>query len=246
MQPAISLRGAGVRFKVPRRNHGGLRRPRFRSQDEWILWGLKDMTLDINRGECVGVIGGNGSGKTTLLSCIAGIYEPDEGEVVVAGDVAPILSLPAGLSPGLTGWQNIELGTVLLGRSRREVPALVEEIGEFSELGDFLESPTRVYSMGMKSRLGFAIVASADADIIVLDEITAVGDQAFRDKTAAKIDEWCGSGKTVVVVSHGIERLVEQCERMIWLDHGRLVGDGEPESIAAAYLEQSASKAKIA
>jgi ABC-type polysaccharide/polyol phosphate transport system ATPase subunit len=242
MQPAVRLRSAGVRFKVPRRNQGGLRRPRFRSKSEWILWGLKDVSLDIDRGECLGVIGSNGSGKTTLLSCIAGIYRPDEGEVTVDGAVAPILSLPAGLSPGLTGWQNIELGLVLLGVQRRNVRHLVKEVGEYSELGEFLNSPTRVYSMGMKTRLGFAIVAACDAEVIVLDEVTAVGDQGFREKTAAKIDEWCNGGKTVVMVSHGIDRLAEQSDRMIWMDHGRVVADGEPDAIAAEYLAATSAE----
>jgi ABC-type polysaccharide/polyol phosphate transport system ATPase subunit len=207
---------------------------------------MKDVSLDIHRGECVGIIGSNGSGKTTLLSCIAGIYRPDEGRVLVQGAVAPILSLPAGLSPGLTGWQNIELGLVLLGMPRSNVRNVVDEVGEYSELGEFLDAPTRVYSMGMKTRLGFAIVAACEAEVIVLDEITAVGDQAFREKTAAKIDAWCNGGKTVLMVSHGVERLAEQSDRMIWMDHGRLVADGAPDVISAEYLSATPAEVKAA
>ena len=236
--PVIVARDLGVRFHVPRRGRMG-RVPRLIGARRWTLWGLRHIDLQIRHGEVVGLIGPNGSGKTTLLKTMAGIYAPDEGECRVVGRVAPLLSAAAGLKLGLSGWENIDLAGVLLGLSRKQVKALAPQIAAFAGIDEFMDAPARVYSSGMRARLGFAIAIMSDPDILILDEVMGVGDQEFREKSRGRIDDAIAAGKTVVLASHDVEGAVrEVTNRLIHLEHGRVVEDGDPEVVSGHYLEQ--------
>jgi ABC-type polysaccharide/polyol phosphate transport system ATPase subunit len=191
------------------------------------------------------LIGANGAGKSTLLRTVAGVYRPDEGWLKVNGRVAPILSLSAGLKAGLSGWENIALSGVLLGVKKSRLKEVTPEIASFSGLGDFLDAPVRVYSAGMKARLGFAIAAFADADIMVLDEILSVGDQNFTQRSRNKIIEILRSGRTVLTSSHSLDLMTDLCDRLVWLDKGRIVEIGSPSSVVAHYLSSGSTQSKM-
>ena len=193
------------------------------------------MTLEVEAGEVLGVIGPNGAGKSTLLRLIAGIYAPDEGQRLVSGRVAPLLSFSAGLKPDLTGWDNIDLSGVLFGLPRRIVAERKQAIAEFSGLGNFIEQRARTYSTGMRARLGFAIAVYVDADIFVLDEVLSVGDKAFREHGEKRMNELISSGKTFVIASHGLEQLGEICDRIVYLDGGRVVAAGATTQMIDRY-----------
>lgn len=236
MEPTVSLDGVGIRFRVSRRN----RRQRGQSRrHRWMMWGLRDLTFDIAAGEIVGVIGPNGAGKSTLIRTIAGIYEPDEGTLVTRGRVAPLVTPSGGLKPGLSGWDNVELSAVLLGLARREVGAVREQVAEVAGLGDFMDAPVRVYSAGMKARLGFALAVASEPAILVLDEVMAVGDETFRERSEETLRAFIRRGGTVLFATHEVQTVAETCSRLIRLDAGRVVADGEPAPIAEAYLAEA-------
>jgi ABC-type polysaccharide/polyol phosphate transport system ATPase subunit len=242
MVPAISLRDVGIRFRVPRRGGRGRGIPRLVGRRRSKFWGIRHVTLDVARGEVVGLIGPNGSGKSTLLRTVSGIYRPDEGEAVVRGRVGPLLSPAAGLEPGLTGWENIELSGVLVGMTRAEARAASGAIAEFADIAEFMDAAVRVYSAGMKARLGFSIVVHANPDVLALDEVLAVGDQEFRDRSAAKIREFIESERTVIVASHEVESIAGICDRLVRLEHGSVVEDGAPKTVAKQYLRDHGSR----
>jgi ABC-type polysaccharide/polyol phosphate transport system ATPase subunit len=196
---------------------------------------LKGVSFTIEHGESVAVVGSNGAGKSTLLALIAGVLWPDRGEVRVEGSVSPLLELGAGFHPDLTGRENLRLNASLLGMTRREADVLGDRIVEFSELGEFIREPLRTYSAGMIMRLGFAIAVSRDPDILLVDEILAVGDQKFQDKCLERIRELKRQGATIVFVSHARTAVEALCERALWLDHGRLAADGPPGAVLDAY-----------
>jgi ABC-type polysaccharide/polyol phosphate transport system ATPase subunit len=169
---------------------------------------------------------------------MAGVYRPDEGEVRVDGQVAPLLSFTGGLRSTLTGWQNIDLSAVLLGVPRREVEALKPRIAEFSGIGEFIHAPVRVYSAGMRARLGFGVAVYCGGDILLFDEMITVGDQEFRRRSEAKIRELVAAGATALVSSHSLEALCALCDRFVRLDKGRVVEDGPPQDVTAHYLAE--------
>jgi ABC-type polysaccharide/polyol phosphate transport system ATPase subunit len=236
MEPVVTLRDVGVRFRVPRRSRMG-RTPRLFGLGKWTLWGLREVSIQVNRGQVVGLVGPNGAGKTSLLRVVAGIYAPDEGNVEVQGRVTPFLTPSAGLSPDLSGWENIELGAILLGLSQREARVVAPAIAEFSGLGDFLDVPIRTYSSGMKARLGFALVAFTDPDVMVVDEVLGAGDAEFRERSDLKIRELIGKGGTVIIASHVLPTLVELVDRLVRLEHGRIVEVGEPQAVVDRYVD---------
>jgi ABC-type polysaccharide/polyol phosphate transport system ATPase subunit len=244
MDAAVSLDGVGVRFMVPRRSRMGLT-PRLVGLRKWALWGLRQVTLRVPPGQVVGLIGPNGAGKTTLLRVVAGIYRPDEGTVTVRGRVTPFLTPSAGLSTDLSGWENIELGAVLLGMPRSRARQISPQIAEFSGLGDFLDAPIRTYSSGMRARLGFALVAFTEPDVIVLDEVMATGDEEFRERSEAKLRELIRGGRTVLIASHVLSTLTELSDRAIRLDEGRVVDDGDPATVAGRYVEDLHRAGKV-
>jgi ABC-type polysaccharide/polyol phosphate transport system ATPase subunit len=238
----MSLEDVGVRFRMWRRNRR-LSKAHQPGGDPWRLWGLRHASFDVQQGECVGIIGSNGAGKTTLLRVVAGVYTPDEGRVTARGRVAPLLTAGAGLLPGLDGWANLELAGVLLGLSRQRTLELMPEMAEFSGLDEFLGAPVRTYSAGMKARLGFAAAIHCEPDILLLDEIMAVGDKDFREKSSAKIRELGDSGCTILIASHEVEKLAEVAIRLIVVDKGTIVDAGPAGEILERYLETRPPKA---
>jgi ABC-2 type transport system ATP-binding protein len=190
---------------------------------------LRDVTLDIRAGHTVGLIGPNGSGKSTLLKVLAGILRPTSGRVEARGRIASLLELGAGFNGELTGRENVYLNGALLGLSRREVERQFDSILAFSELEEFIDNPVKHYSSGMYVRLGFAVAVHVDPDILLVDEVLAVGDEAFAAKCLAKIAEFQADGRTILFVSHALDLVERVCDRAMVLDHGRMVFDGDPE-----------------
>jgi ABC-type polysaccharide/polyol phosphate transport system ATPase subunit len=188
--------------------------------DQGVLWALKDVSFSIERGETFGVIGDNGSGKSTLLKLITGIAKPTRGRVGVAGRVSPLIELGAGFHPDFSGRENIFLNGAILGLKRREMERLFERIVAFSELERFIDSPVKTYSSGMYMRLAFSIAIHVDPDILVIDEVLAVGDAAFQQKCLDQIQRFKHAGKTIVLVSHSLPTVREICQRAAWLDKG--------------------------
>lgn len=202
------------------------------------FWALKDVSLSINRGETVGIIGLNGSGKSTLLKVIAGVLKPAEGSVRVNGSVAPLIELGAGFDPDLSARENIFLNGAVLGHSRKRMQELFEEIIEFAELREFLDVPLKNYSSGMQARLGFAIATSVTPDVLIVDEVLGVGDYQFQEKCHRRMERIISSGATVLFVSHSIEQVKQICSRAIWLKNGRVVMDGEVNQVCDEYMKR--------
>jgi len=196
---------------------------------------LDGIDLEIAAGECVGVIGRNGSGKSTTLGLIAGVLEPDEGRVVVRGRVCPMLELGAGFHQDLTGVDNAILNAVLQGLTLAEARARLPAIAEFADLGEFMHRPIRTYSSGMLARLGFAVTTQLDPEILLVDELLAVGDERFQARCFEKIEEFRARGVTIVLVTHILPWVEATCSRAVLIEGGRVVGDGEPAKVIAQY-----------
>lgn len=199
------------------------------------FFALKDVSFSVREGESVAVIGANGAGKSTLLSLVTGLAPPSTGTVTVNGRAAALLDLGSGFHPDLTGRENILLNASLLGFSRSRAYALYDQIVEFSELDDFIKEPLRTYSNGMMLRLAFSVAVNLDPQILIIDEVLAVGDQKFQAKCTEKIFEIRNQGRTILCVSHVSPTLRELCDRAIWLDHGQLIMDGPIGEVSAAY-----------
>ena len=198
---------------------------------------LKEITLEVPAGAALGIIGHNGAGKSTLLKVIARVIKPGEGKVLVRGNVAPLIELGAGFDPELTGKEIIHLNASILGFSRAEIDKRFDAIVEFSELEEFIHSPLRNYSSGMVSRLGFSIATGVDPDILIIDEILAVGDEHFRKKCDQRILSFKGRGTTMLLVSHDMDEIRRLCDRVLWLDHGASRMCGDPRTVTAEYLK---------
>ena len=201
------------------------------------FWALEDVSFEVNKGESVGLIGLNGSGKSTMLKIIARVLKPTKGSVEVNGSVAPLIELGAGFDFDLTGMENIYLNGALLGRSRKMMDEVLEDIIEFSELRDFMDVPMKNYSSGMLSRLAFAIATSGKADILIVDEVLAVGDFRFQQKCMERIRKMMAEGTTVLFVSHSIEQVEELCDRVVWLKSGHLNMQGDAGEVCAVYKQ---------
>lgn len=201
------------------------------------LWALREVSLRVNRGESLGIVGRNGAGKSTLLKVISRVFTPTEGRALVRGRVSPMLELGSGFDYELTGQENVYLNALLLGHSRREIAARFDAIVEFSGLGDFIRSPIRNYSSGMLARLGFAVLTAWEPDVLVLDEFLAVGDLHFVKKCQDWMDRARGRGATLLLVSHDPEAVRQNCSRCIWLEGGRLRADGRPDEVLELYAE---------
>ncbi len=200
---------------------------------------LNDVTFQINKGDRLGILGLNGAGKSTLLKVIAGVQKPSEGSVTVNGRIVPLLELGAGFDKDYTGAENIFLYGTLLGYSKEFIREKYDEIVEFSELGEFINTPVKNYSSGMKSRLGFSIATVVQPDVLILDEVLAVGDAKFRKKCEAKIQSMFDSGVTVLFVSHSLPQVQRICNKGIILDHGKLIAHGDIEQIATVYKQKT-------
>ena len=196
---------------------------------------LKGVSLDVKRGEIVGIIGRNGCGKSTLLRVMAGIYPPDEGKTYAAGDISLLAGLGTGFSPHQTGRENAILYGSILGHDEEEMKSKLPEIIEFSELGDFIDEPIRTYSAGMKARLGLAVASAINPDILLIDEVLGVGDPQFREKSKKKILNMVEGAGTVVIVSHSFGLMKSICDRLILIHEGEIIIDGEPSEAIAKY-----------
>jgi ABC-type polysaccharide/polyol phosphate transport system ATPase subunit len=209
-----------------------------RYRERWEkLWALKNVSLTVNSGESLGLIGRNGSGKSTLLRVVAGIYQPTQGEVRIPDGVrvGAMIELSVGFHPDLTGKENIHLGASIYGLSRREIEKIYPAIVEFSELEPFMDVPIKNYSSGMQARLGFGLTISLNPDVLLVDEILAVGDEAFQKKCIEKMNALRTRGKTIVFVSHDPKKIESFCDRVCLLDGGKLLFSGEPAQGLAEY-----------
>jgi lipopolysaccharide transport system ATP-binding protein len=201
------------------------------------FWALKDINLTIHPGDSIGIIGRNGSGKSTLLKLIAGLMQPSSGTVAVYGTIAALLEVGAGFHPDLSGRENISLNGAFLGLSKKQLARIVPEIIAFSELEHFIDVPVKHYSSGMYMRLGFSIAIHVDPDILITDEVFAVGDDAFRAKCEDIISDFGKRGKTMLFVSHALPQVLALCDRAIWLDSGKMVAAGSSEHVARLYRQ---------
>lgn len=220
---------------------------RVSSLKEWVVtwlrgkrtvqtfWALNDVSFDVYKGEVVGIIGRNGSGKSTLLKIISGLFPPTKGSVHANGRIIPMLELGSGFDPELTGRENVFLNGAILGYSEAFLRERFDEILDFSELGDFIDMPLKTYSSGMMMRLAFSVATIVEPEILIVDEILAVGDEAFQRKSRAKMMELMGGGTTVLFVSHSLNQIREMCSRVIWLDHGKVVMQGDVNTVCDAY-----------
>ncbi len=204
------------------------------------FWALKDVSMRLVQGESLAVIGPNGAGKSTLLQVLAGIIRPSAGFIEVRGHVSGLLTLGAGFDVDLTGRDNILLGGAFLGLDDAVTRRLLPSIVEYAELGEFIDAPLKTYSSGMRARLGFAIATSVDPDILLLDEVLATGDAAFREKSKARVIEIVKAAKGVVLVTHDMNWVTEYCNRAILLERGRVILEGEPADVVALHQEHMA------
>lgn len=200
---------------------------------------LQNISFEVYEGENFGIIGNNGAGKSTTLGLIAGVLKPNKGKVVVRRRVSPLLALGAGFHAELTGRENVELNGVLLGLTRREIRRKMEEIIEFSEIGDFVNRPVRVYSSGMLARLGFSVVAHLDPEILLIDEVLGVGDIRFQKKCLEKMMSFKDSGVTMVLVTHSVASVMNICDRAMWIANHQVQMIGDPEQVVQTYCETS-------
>jgi lipopolysaccharide transport system ATP-binding protein len=198
---------------------------------------LKDISFEVSVGETIGIIGKNGAGKSTILGLLAGVLKPSSGQVTVAGRIAPLLELGAGFHPELSGRENILLNGILLGMLKREVEEKRDAIIEFSELEEFIDQPIRTYSSGMLARLGFSVAVHCDPDILLIDEVLAVGDQDFQKKCIEKMRVFKQEQKTIVFVSHNVEEIRQVCDRVIWIDQGIVYREGRVDQVINEYIK---------
>lgn len=197
---------------------------------------LKDISFKLKKGEILGIVGKNGSGKSTLLKAIAGIFTPDNGTVELFGNTVSLLAIGVGFIKELSGRENIILSGMLLGFSEKEIKSRIDEIIEFSELGEFINKPVRTYSSGMYSKLSFAITAILETDIILIDEVLSVGDSRFRKKSYAKMKELINhKDRTVVIVSHDSKTLLDLCDKLLWINDGKFMQYGNTKEVLSAY-----------
>lgn len=203
--------------------------------DEHIV--LNDINLDINKGETVALVGVNGSGKSTLLKLMTKIIYPNKGKIETYGKLTSLLELGAGFHPDFTGRENIYFNASIFGLTKKEIDSRIDKIIEFSELGEFIDSPVRTYSSGMYMRLAFSVAINVDADILLIDEILAVGDQHFQDKCFDLLQQLKKEGKTIVIVSHSLGAVRQICDRGVWIEQGLIKMDDEINKVVDAYLE---------
>jgi ABC-type polysaccharide/polyol phosphate transport system ATPase subunit len=239
------LQAVSVRYRAPDQRIGTLKEYAIRRLQRQVrfseFWALRDINLEVRRGEIFGIIGRNGAGKSTLLKVISRVLTPTTGRVWIKGRVAPLLELGAGFHPELTGRENIYLNGTLLGHPHREIETRLEEIIEFAELGAFIEAPLRTYSSGMVGRLGFAVATSWQPEILILDEVMSVGDEAFRRKCRARMEEFRAAGATTLLVSHDMETVRSLCSRVAWLQRGELRREGRADEVVEAYRKEAQS-----
>ncbi len=229
---AIEVHEISKRFRVFREKPTSIKQRLLTSQARAEdFWALREISLDVREGSTFGLIGHNGSGKTTLLKCVAGILRPTSGTITQRGRLAALLELGAGFHPELTGRENVYLNAAFLGLSRKETDRAYDEIVAFAELEDFMDNQVKFYSSGMLVRLGFAVAVHVDPDVLLIDEVLAVGDEAFQAKCIERVRAFQQEGRTIVLVTHALDTVIEICDRAAMLDHGRLHAIGMPSEV---------------
>jgi homopolymeric O-antigen transport system ATP-binding protein len=240
---AIEVRRATVRYRVPHERIPTLKEFAIRWLRGRIEWrqftALSEASLVVRRGESLGIVGRNGAGKTTLLKVIARVLRPLTGSAETQGRVAPLLELGAGFDPELTGRENVFLNGAMLGHPKRYMRARFDHIVQFAELQEFIDAPLRTYSTGMVARLGFAIATDVEPEVLLLDEVLSVGDIAFQQRCIERIRGFRQRGVTFVVVSHSLKHVTDLCERVVWIDGGKIVADGPTAEVVRAFAEST-------
>jgi ABC-type polysaccharide/polyol phosphate transport system ATPase subunit len=242
---AIEARDLGICYRLRGRQRRSVREMLLQGRSRRpapLLWALRNVSFTAQEGQTLGIVGPNGAGKSTLCLVLARILAPDEGTATVRGKVSPLLTLGAGFNRDLSGRGNIELCAAFLGIPRATVLRKIDEIIEFSELGDFIDEPIRTYSGGMRARLGFSVATALDPEILILDEVLAVGDRSFRAKSQRRLEEMLAQSKLIVIVSHAVDFLREVCTHCLWLERGRLVQLGEAGAVLDAYQRAPRSR----
>jgi lipopolysaccharide transport system ATP-binding protein len=236
---AISVHDVSKKFRLERNRPSSIKEMMLRvgkSRDTDDFWVLRDINLDIKPGTFFGFIGHNGSGKSTLLRLMAGIHRPTSGEISSDGRLSALLELGSGFHPDLTGRENVYLNGAMLGLSRKQMASSMDTIIDFSGIGEFIDEPVKIYSSGMYVRLGFAVAVNVEPEILLVDEVIAVGDEEFQRRCMSHMNQLQDNGTTIVLVSHNTGLMVDLCDSLGWLDHGRLVEVGDPAKVVASYL----------
>ncbi|HEX7223877.1 MAG TPA: ABC transporter ATP-binding protein [Candidatus Limnocylindrales bacterium] len=246
---AIDVVGLGVRYNLRLTRQTTVRTSSRdllkRKEGPTHFWALRDVSFRVVHGESLAVIGPNGAGKSTLLQVLAGIIQPNEGQVDVVGHVSSLLTLGAGFDADLTGRDNIRLAGAFLGIPHRTMESQLPGIVEFADLGDFIDAPIKTYSSGMRARLGFSIATAVDPDVLIIDEVLSTGDAVFRAKSKQRIIELTKAAKGIVLVTHDMAWVTEFCNRALLLDHGHVIMEGPPEEVVELHEERS-EQARIA
>lgn len=242
MSTAISIKNVSKKYVIGKQKDGSLRGTLAGmfsggKSDSEEFWALNDVSFDIQQGDVVGIIGKNGAGKSTLLKILSQITKPTTGSIEINGRVASLLEVGTGFHPELTGRENVYLNGTILGMTRKEVKAKFDEIVAFSGVEKFIDTPVKRYSSGMYVRLAFAVAAHLEPEILIIDEVLAVGDAEFQKKCLGKMKDVAGEGRTVIFVSHNMEAVKSLCERAVFLEHGKVTKDGTPEEVIDFYLQ---------
>jgi ABC-type polysaccharide/polyol phosphate transport system ATPase subunit len=238
--PAVAVAHLSKTFRIPHQRYSTLKERAlhpFRSTTYDTLEAVKDVSFEVGEGEFFGIVGRNGSGKSTLLKCLAGIYRTDEGSASVRGRLSPFIELGVGFNPDLTARENVTINAIMLGLSRRQARERFDEIIAFAELEEFIDLKLKNYSSGMHVRLAFSVAVQADADVLLIDEVLAVGDAAFQQKCYEQFEQMKRDGKTIVLVTHDMSAVQRFCHRGLLMERGRVVELGSPEAIARSYNE---------
>jgi ABC-type polysaccharide/polyol phosphate transport system ATPase subunit len=242
MDESVRVEAVSVRYRVPRERFTTFKEFAIRMAQRRVVyvdfWALRGVDLRLRTGEIFGVVGPNGAGKTTLLKTIAGVLHPARGRIWVRGRVAPILELGAGFHAELTGRENVYLYGTLLGSTRRQLDEQFTGIVDFAELGEFIDAPLRTYSAGMTARLAFAVATHRPAEVLLVDEVLAVGDVRFQEKCLGRMDSFRAQGATIVLVSHDPGLARRMCDRAVWLEAGQVAAEGPPGEVLDRYLAE--------
>ncbi|MFH1185487.1 MAG: ABC transporter ATP-binding protein [Chloroflexota bacterium] len=235
----IWLEDVAVRYRAPEERLGTFKEYAIRRLQRRVryadFFALDGINLEVQRGEIFGIIGRNGAGKSTLLKVVSRVLTPTRGRLCLGGGVSPLLELGAGFHPELSGRENVMLNGTLLGRTSRELEARMDSIVDFAELGSFIEAPLRTYSSGMAARLGFSVATAWQPDILLVDEVLAVGDEAFQRKCQARMQAFRDAGTTVLIVTHDMSTVADLCARAAWLEHGQIRSIGPAAKVIEAY-----------
>jgi ABC-type polysaccharide/polyol phosphate transport system ATPase subunit len=243
--PEIEVLDVAKRYRPRRLSWQRLARAPKRSTLDSEFWAVRDLTFTINRGELVGIVGSNGAGKSTVLKLLAGITAPTLGEIRLYGRVAALIEVGSGFHPELTGRENVQLSGAILGMSRREIAAKLDRIVEFSGVGDFIDVPVKWYSSGMYVRLGFAVAAHLDPDVLLVDEVLAVGDEVFQERCFRRVADLRRQGTTIVFISHDLDAVERMCNRALLMRAGRIAADDDASAVARRYRRWAAGQNEL-